>query len=674
MNRQRGAALIVILLILGVVGAYFALKALNGGQAGRDIETANTLAKAKDALIGFAATYPENDSSHVNEVFGYLPCPDNDNNGDANTPCGTRDVSEAGRLPWSTLKLPPLRDGHGECLWYAVSGTAKDNPKTLAFNWDTVGQFVVQDAAGKVLTSTDPHQRPLAVIVAPHQAVANQTRPSAAASVCGGSTVLTDYLEGATLSPVAEAVSTLTLSTPDSVAAGTNNDRGLWITPDEVFARIRQRGDFVPKINALLDRLETCLETNPPLPPYSAINKGMGDYPSPGPDTVTNDVLTRCNPTDPADQSLLKNWQDNLLYTGPVSGATVNGVACDAVLIFGGARAAGQSRANATERSIVANYLEGTNATIFPGGGAYTGASTYNAANPSADVVRCITGSGPPPPPPISGFGNFNPSGVGVTINPDGSADIEVAGGSSGGCLWYKDPIPLAGKTLRTYFGFRFSSPDPVGGNDLGYGFAQQLVRGDLPTPPNTCGSQQRMGVLPVADAWGSLSHIIETDIYDTGGDGDPNENHTAIMLNGNLDHSLSGTMTTACNGSASGCRHSPANRFEESPLQDHSQRVEVKTGCNSTCTVCTPASHGSLPTPPGGNTYARITAWVDCVGAACSDVTSDIDRLAHPPTVQRCTLLFPQMNTIYFGFTGGFSSGGGGQGVTLKNFTLRYD
>ena len=68
------------------------------------------------------------------------------------------------------------------------------------------------------------------------------------------------------------------------------------------------------------------------IPGYSAINKGMGDYPSPGPDTNLLDVLTRCNPTAPADQSLLKNWQDNLLYTGPVSGAPEENVVLDCTI------------------------------------------------------------------------------------------------------------------------------------------------------------------------------------------------------------------------------------------------------------------------------------------------------------------------------------------------------
>jgi hypothetical protein len=376
--------------------------------------------------------------------------------------------------------------------------------------------------------------------------------------------------------------------------------------------------------------------------------------------------------------------------------------------------------------------------------------------------------------------------------------------GSTGGCLWQPLAVPLAGKTLRAYYEFQFAYADTFAlplstGSDRGNGFTFQMVRGDVTdafgnrTPPSTCGTETTMGALGAADVWGSISYIIETDVRkntasatSTNSRSDPAENHTAIMTNGNLNHTLSGTMSAACDGTASGCQHSPANIFEESPVPlSHKQRIEIKTGCNSTCSSCNPANHVAP------NTYAKITTWVDCTD--CNDTVTNFvgeliaaaenrdfsttgnwtgsnwsiaaGALAHTaaadsvtlpntalrntpvaaftykvsasittttagtldvsfggtssgaiayaagtttfstplkaisnaaltitpdalwvgsiddvsitqtPTVQRCTILNTEMNSVNFGFTGGFlSTASTIQSVTLKNFVLRSD
>jgi hypothetical protein len=43
-------------------------------------------------------------------------------------------------------------------------------------------------------------------------------------------------------------------------------------------------------------------------------------------------------------------------------------------------------------------------------------------------------------------------------------------------------------------------------------------------------------------------------------------------------------------------------------------------------------------------------------------------------PTLQRCVSSNPALNSVYFGFTGGFRSGARQQGVTLSNMLLRSD
>jgi hypothetical protein len=85
-TRARGAALIILMALLSMGVLYFIVlqleavsqyqkDALQGG--GRD-----SLAQAREALLGYATTYRD-DPDHTTEVFGYLPCPDTDGDGDA---------------------------------------------------------------------------------------------------------------------------------------------------------------------------------------------------------------------------------------------------------------------------------------------------------------------------------------------------------------------------------------------------------------------------------------------------------------------------------------------------------------------------------------------------------------------------------------------------------------
>ena len=651
MKRQRGAALMVILMILGVAGAYFAVKALNNGQARRERETANTLAQAKDALVGFAATYQENDATHANDVLGYLPCPDANNDSatpgvtDTGATCGNLDVSIVGRLPWNTIGLPPLLDNSSECLWYAVSGNAKANTnKTNIFNWDTVGQLIVHDAdhppPATPLAGATAHEQPLAVILAPNPPIGVQDRSTLAGSSaeCRGNNTLANYLEGSNLSPATGANSVVTLSTTNSVSANSNNDRGIWITSKDIFDRVKRNPDFKANIDTLMNDLATYLNNLPPagLPARSGANKGV--------DTLITNFLaantaTYANTT--LKRNVLNNWRDNLLYTGPVTASANGNPGCAAILIFGGERTTrtaapltAQTRlpAPATDQQDATNYLEGPNATFFPAGGNYSGPQFYNPGAASSDVIRCITGlpAGATQQSFADNMTSFNAVGSGITQNADKSISITDAPGTAGGCFWLASAIPLAGKTLRAYYDFKFAQADSHAltnlGADRGNGFSLQMVRSDFAAPPTGCGAESNMGVLTAGtpygydpngtnSLYGQRSLIFETDVYHNSGHSDPAGNHSAILLNGTLDHSVSGSMSAACNGSAGGCQHAPANKFEEDPLLPHNQRIEIATGCNATCTVCNPASHA---TP---NTYARMTAWVDC--SDCNDVST---------------------------------------------------
>jgi hypothetical protein len=121
--RQNGSAPGLVLLILVLVAASVATAAFSSASsAQRERATERALAQAREALLAFAADRPID----ADVGPGYLPCPDLDDDGWAESTCGSLagnvgQEDRLGRLPWKTLGLPDLRDGHGERLWYAVS-------------------------------------------------------------------------------------------------------------------------------------------------------------------------------------------------------------------------------------------------------------------------------------------------------------------------------------------------------------------------------------------------------------------------------------------------------------------------------------------------------------------------------------------------------------------------
>ncbi|MGH8677308.1 MAG: hypothetical protein ACREUQ_03010, partial [Burkholderiales bacterium] len=208
-RRQRGVYIIAVAVLLGIAITLLAFGLVSDltRRNVSDQTTAEALEQAKQALIGYAIAYRDRippTGARAN-VWGLLPCPDVNGSGTGGegvaTACGSKDVTVIGRLPWRTLDLPPLRDGSGECLWYALSGNFKNNPKTDLMNWDTNGliEIMAPDATGFVAGAT-PTQRAVAVIFAPGAILPGQTRSLAAINppvVCGGNYTATNYLDAA---------------------------------------------------------------------------------------------------------------------------------------------------------------------------------------------------------------------------------------------------------------------------------------------------------------------------------------------------------------------------------------------------------------------------------------------------------------------------------------------
>lgn len=281
---QAGFAGIALLAILVMGSLYGFLVAMNTAtaevQRKRDEATAAALRRAKDALIAYAITYSD---THPNEVIGYLPCPDDGSQpeeGQAALSCGAARVSRLGRLPWKTLDVGPLRDSEGQCLWYAVSGTYKNNPKSNLMNWDTPGQFEIAEPDGvTLLAGTTAANRAVAVIFAPGaaRAGAGLRNPDPSKPVCGG-----DYGNaGAYLDAAAGMDNSVVPAVPDGVTrfiapneydlrraintpGGNLNlnltDRVVFITAEEIWTAAKKRTDLQERLKRLTQKVAQCVE------------------------------------------------------------------------------------------------------------------------------------------------------------------------------------------------------------------------------------------------------------------------------------------------------------------------------------------------------------------------------------------------------------------------------
>ena len=215
-RTEAGAALLAFLLVLLVGGSYALLgdaKSLaQRAKLEESRKTSEALAEAKAALIGYAAganivpnDTPSNSCGAQCPRPGDLPCPDRNNDGFADGPCGgIPAMLRLGRLPWRTLRLPDLRDGSGERLWYAVSTKFKNFPKTpcglstaaTCLNSRTRGTITIRNAIGTGLlhNGNDPRDSldptgAIAVILAPGPTLRRQGTSASQNRVCSNCTV-----------------------------------------------------------------------------------------------------------------------------------------------------------------------------------------------------------------------------------------------------------------------------------------------------------------------------------------------------------------------------------------------------------------------------------------------------------------------------------------------------
>ena len=146
MKRQHGAALMIMLMIAGLMGAMFAIQLTGRGASGRAQVAATTLAlsEAREALIGFAL------------VNRRLPCPDktggvgvgtaNDGLEDVTVGTGVC-VAQEGNLPWVTLGVSDV-DSWGNRIHYRVTPAFSNSPPAVSLALASEGTLRVCQASG----------------------------------------------------------------------------------------------------------------------------------------------------------------------------------------------------------------------------------------------------------------------------------------------------------------------------------------------------------------------------------------------------------------------------------------------------------------------------------------------------------------------------------------------
>lgn len=396
-NPERGYALTLMLVLLVTGSLYLIVNRLDSSamQAARTAETARALQQAKSALLAYALTYRETQLYEDKPLgilakvkgYGYLPCPDLESDdhtgsmyGTAAGGCGTSNAISIGLLPYRSLGLPELRDGDGNCLWYAVSGTHKHSPNSNAQNWDTRGQIEVLDANGTTtLSSAGTAGGAVAVIFAAGPAINNATLQQTAGRAplnkpCGtDSTLAAAYLES-----LASPMSNGTRKSADGSLI--SNDRLLWITATELYTEVLKRGtEFPAYVNLALTDLASVLNRN-----YSSNNPSASTYRLPSP--LVMNVATSTEPVRLSSQNFAYQWADHLRFRKCTGTCTVLGSSCAGVLIWSGI--------GANTPRTAADYLE-TNAQnlINTGTGNLSATdvgSVYDPATPSKDVALCL--------------------------------------------------------------------------------------------------------------------------------------------------------------------------------------------------------------------------------------------------------------------------------------------
>ncbi len=249
-KSQQGAALIAFVLLMIVGSSFLLISKLNAKVRDReDIEkTYESLKRAKEALIGYAVSYPEISVIPPRPGPGYLPCPDRDAPGTAGSglmgvnafppnggTCSFGGGTSIGRLPYLTIGMPDPFDGSGEVLWYALANDFRHNPiNALGTNPNGLNS----DAPFLFPLTIDANPNPIvAVIIAPGAALDTPlNNPGGRQARDVSNTLVRNYLEGVNWDITPDFESSNVLANSSNF-----NDRVIAITRQELMAAVEQR-------------------------------------------------------------------------------------------------------------------------------------------------------------------------------------------------------------------------------------------------------------------------------------------------------------------------------------------------------------------------------------------------------------------------------------------------
>lgn len=392
---QHGIALISLLTLLVLASAGFAYTLYQpapGIQQQQRQQTIHALEQARQALLGYALSYGE---THHKMANGFLPCPDlngQNGNGSSNPVCGSQNLNQLGRYPWRSLGQTILRDAHGNCLWYVVSGRFKNNPKTDLLNWDTRSylSLTYADQPGE-------HSEIIAAIIAPGPPLQQQQR-SSQQRPCRDDYRPAHYLDQGhgfqNPTPHASVNQTQRLTSINLNQLQRQqflNDYIVTIRRDQLFNLLIQRPAFISFINQLLQDSVSCLNTLP-APATLTFHEDKVEQTSGG---RYQGQLEQGRVPASCLSAAQQHWQDQLLYarcTDASACVTVDATkACRGVVIFAGRRNTSQQRNTASQRNQWHNYLEPPRLTAFRQGLTHYQSNTgFNPAHAEKDMLRCI--------------------------------------------------------------------------------------------------------------------------------------------------------------------------------------------------------------------------------------------------------------------------------------------
>lgn len=265
-SGQRGIAMIALITLLTLISAYYIARGLNRTSnevtQERHRRSNDALLEAKAALIAWAAAGAYQDSS-VSFQPGGFPCPDTDDDGDAEGTCATAST-RIGRLPWTTIGAGDLRDASGARLWYALSDNFRKkacttvSPKSPSdctiINFDTAGTLTI--------TGSSSASNVIAIVFAPGQALSTQDRDPSN-SVKWNS--VSNFLDGANAgtnddifemrSPPNDVDSTGSVVFNDRLVAITASD--LWPAVEGVVAAKLQENDGIGGLAIYIEQYRT---------------------------------------------------------------------------------------------------------------------------------------------------------------------------------------------------------------------------------------------------------------------------------------------------------------------------------------------------------------------------------------------------------------------------------